>query len=173
MPKKFVSENTKAVAARARKEAVKTEQKKQQRKAEQEQKRQQTLEKKTLTKQAYEEEMNQLACSSAKAPPTTKLTQAAINARKQAELMQYNQKQEFNVDEAIKVLSTDETLSAIDRHPEKRVKAAYAAFEEKRLPELKKDHPTFRMSQLKQLLKKEWQKSTENPLNQKIMSIVQ
>lgn len=41
------------------------------------------------------------------------------------------------------------------------------------LPRLKEEHPTFRLSQLKQLLKKEWQKSPDNPLNQKILSIIQ
>ncbi|KAJ3272597.1 hypothetical protein HDV01_005440 [Terramyces sp. JEL0728] len=44
----------------------------------------------------------------------------------------------------------------LDRHPERRQKAAYAAYEEKRLPVLK----------LKELLFKEWQKSPENPTNQ-------
>jgi hypothetical protein len=59
-----------------------------------------------------------------------------------------------------------------DRHPEKRLKAAYTAFEEKRIPQLKEEHPTLRLSQLKQLVKKEWQKSPENPLNQKIMATI-
>lgn len=68
-----------------------------------------------------------------------------------------------NVEEAIAVLE-DET-SPLDRHPEKRLKAAYAAFEERRLVELKVEKPTLRLSQLKQLLKKEWTKSPENPLN--------
>ena len=43
------------------------------------------------------------------------------------------------------------------------------AFEEKRLPQLKSEHPTFRLSQLKQLLRKEWMKSPENPLNQQLL----
>nr|CAD2168871.1 unnamed protein product [Meloidogyne enterolobii] len=81
-----------------------------------------------------------------------------------------------NVDEAIRVLrgSVDGASSSIsqDQHPEKRLKAAYATFEENRLPRLKEEHPTLRLSQLKQLLKKEWQKSADNPLNQKIMNII-
>ena len=52
-----------------------------------------------------------------------------------------------------------------DRHPEKRMKAAYLAFEERRLVEFKLEYPTLRMSQLKQMIFKEWQKSSENPLN--------
>lgn len=54
----------------------------------------------------------------------------------------------------------------VDRHPEKRMKAAFTAFEEVQLPILKKQNPTLRLSQLKQMLKKEWMKSPENPLNQ-------
>lgn len=53
----------------------------------------------------------------------------------------------------------------VDKHPEKRLKAAYAAFEERRLRELKEANSTLRLSQLKQLIFKEWQKSPENPLN--------
>ena len=64
-------------------------------------------------------------------------------------------------------LSVKDSSSAVDMHPEKRVKAAYAAFEEIRLPVLKKENPNMRLSQLKQILKKEWQKSPDNPLNQR------
>ena len=78
------------------------------------------------------------------------------------------------VEQAIEVLKAAEGGPSVaqDRHPEKRLKAAYTAFEEKRLPQLKAEHPTLRLSQLKQLLKKEWLKSPENPLNQKIMDII-
>lgn len=62
--------------------------------------------------------------------------------------------------------------TSVDIHPEKRVKAAYASFEKERLSQLKIEHPTFRLSQLRQILKKEWQKSSNNPLNQKIMNII-
>lgn len=54
-----------------------------------------------------------------------------------------------------------------DRHPEKRMKAAYAEFEESRLPSVKQENPNMRLSQLKQILKKEWMKSPLNPMNQK------
>lgn len=54
----------------------------------------------------------------------------------------------------------------IDRHPERRVKAAFAAYEERRLPELKKEQPGLRMQQMKNILFKEFQKSPENPMNQ-------
>ena len=54
-----------------------------------------------------------------------------------------------------------------DRHPEKRLKAAYTAYEEINLPRLKQENPNLRLSQLKQMLKKDWMKSPENPLNQR------
>jgi hypothetical protein len=47
------------------------------------------------------------------------------------------------------------------------MKAAYAAFQEERLLELKAEHPNMRLSQVKQLLWKEWLKSPKNPVNQK------
>ncbi len=52
-----------------------------------------------------------------------------------------------------------------DRHPEKRMKAAYDAYEAENLPKLKQQHPSLRLSQLKQLMKKEWMKAPENPFN--------
>jgi hypothetical protein len=58
----------------------------------------------------------------------------------------------------------------VDRHPEKRLKAAFTAFEEKNMSRIKSENPTLRMSQLKQILRKEWIKSPENPLNQQMAS---
>ncbi|XP_051508938.1 coiled-coil domain-containing protein 124-like isoform X2 [Myxocyprinus asiaticus] len=69
------------------------------------------------------------------------------------------------IEDAIAVLSTKEDL---DRHPERRLKAAYATFEEANMPRLKMENPNMRLSQLKQQLKKEWTKSPENPLNQRV-----
>uniref|UniRef100_A0A673LWG6 Coiled-coil domain containing 124 n=1 Tax=Sinocyclocheilus rhinocerous TaxID=307959 RepID=A0A673LWG6_9TELE len=69
------------------------------------------------------------------------------------------------IEDAIAVLSTKEDL---DRHPEHRMKAAYAAFEEANMARLKMENPNMRLSQLKQQLKKEWTKSPENPLNQRV-----
>eukprot|EP00002_Diphylleia_rotans_P019632 TRINITY_DN3794_c0_g1_i1.p1 TRINITY_DN3794_c0_g1~~TRINITY_DN3794_c0_g1_i1.p1 ORF type:complete len:268 (+),score=84.29 TRINITY_DN3794_c0_g1_i1:50-853(+) len=51
-----------------------------------------------------------------------------------------------------------------DRHPERRARAAHAAFEERRMKELKEEMPTARLSQLKEIIWKEWQKSPENPI---------
>lgn len=52
-----------------------------------------------------------------------------------------------------------------DRHPEKRMKAAYKAFEAENMKRIKAENPTMRMSQWKQILHKDWTKSPENPIN--------
>lgn len=69
-----------------------------------------------------------------------------------------------SVTEAIAILSVNDP--AEDKHPERRMKAAFAAFEERNMPRIKDENPTLRLSQLKQILKKEWMKSPENPFNQ-------
>ncbi len=71
------------------------------------------------------------------------------------------------VDEALKLLAvSDSGGAATDRHPERRAKAAYNAFEAARLPILKAENPSLRLSQLKQMIFDEWKKSPENPMNQ-------
>ncbi|XP_042271749.1 coiled-coil domain-containing protein 124 [Thunnus albacares] len=69
------------------------------------------------------------------------------------------------IEDAIAVLSTGP--EELDRHPERRMKAAFASYEEANMPRLKKENPNMRLSQLKQQLKKEWMKAPENPLNQR------
>ena len=49
------------------------------------------------------------------------------------------------------------------------MKAAYDTYEAEYLPKLKQEHPSLRLSQLKQLLKKEWMKAPENPFNKPTM----
>lgn len=53
----------------------------------------------------------------------------------------------------------------IDRHPERRFKAAYAAFEARRLPEIETEYPGLRKQQRVEIVKKEFEKSDENPFN--------
>ncbi|XP_033334423.1 coiled-coil domain-containing protein 124 [Megalopta genalis] len=205
MPKKFVGENSKAIAARARKAAVKEAEttrkaleaeekawqdddkqllKKKQRQKEQEKKRQQQLEKKAEAKALLEKEManikvggKQPAAKITRAEivvATEKRSQAAMKKKEEEKPIEENlnrltieEETAHGIDEALTILSTKD--SEIDRHPEKRVKAAYASFEEKMMPIIKEQNPTLRLSQLKQILKKEWMKSPENPLNQKLM----
>ncbi|KAH3661529.1 hypothetical protein OGAPHI_006377 [Ogataea philodendri] len=67
---------------------------------------------------------------------------------------------------ALSLLKNDAVgAKEIDRHPERRFKAALAAYTERRLPEFKKENPGLRKQQLEQLIYKEFQKSDENPMN--------
>lgn len=205
MPKKFVGENSKAVAARARKAAAKEAEntkkaleaeekawhdddkqllKKKQKQEEIDRKRQQQLEKKAEVKALLEKEMATIKIGGKQ--PVSKTTRAEIVAATEKRNQVAMKKKEdekpieenlnrltiegetaHGIDEALSVLSTKE--QEIDRHPEKRVKAAYASFEERMMPIIKDQNPTLRLSQLKQILKKEWMKSPENPLNQKLL----
>ncbi|XP_014488860.1 PREDICTED: coiled-coil domain-containing protein 124 [Dinoponera quadriceps] len=206
MPKKFVGENSKAVAARARKAAAKEAEnikkaleaedrawqdddkqllKKKQKQEEVEKKRQQQLEKKAEAKAMLEKEMANIKVGGKQ--PASKVTRAEIVAitekRNQVAMKKKEDEKPIEeninritlegemahgIDEALSVLSSKDP--EIDRHPEKRMKAAYANFEEKMMPVIKEQNPTLRLSQLKQILRKEWMKSAENPLNQKLQN---
>ncbi|EPE08683.1 hypothetical protein F503_04270 [Ophiostoma piceae UAMH 11346] len=76
------------------------------------------------------------------------------------------------IDNALDALAIDNTsgsaAGAIDRHPERRFKAAYAAFEERRLAEMDEDGTSkgLRLNQRKDKIRKEFEKSPDNPFNQ-------
>eukprot|EP01063_Lacrimia_lanifica_P035784 TRINITY_DN690_c1_g1_i1.p2 TRINITY_DN690_c1_g1~~TRINITY_DN690_c1_g1_i1.p2 ORF type:complete len:222 (+),score=150.45 TRINITY_DN690_c1_g1_i1:57-722(+) len=53
---------------------------------------------------------------------------------------------------------------AEDMNPERRMKAAHAAFDKKMMPILKADNPGLKRTQLKEMCWKLWNKSPENPL---------
>lgn len=202
MPKKFVGENSKAVAARARKAAAKEAEntkkaleaeekawkdddkqvlKKKQRQEELEKKRQQQLEKKAEVKALLEKEMATIKVGGKQ--PAAKITRAEIVAatEKRNQVATKKKEEEKPIEENLNRLTIegetahgiDEALSILsstkDRHPEKSLKAAFASFEERMMPIIKEQNPTLRLSQLKQILKKEWMKSPENPLNQKLL----
>ncbi|KAL9110093.1 MAG: hypothetical protein Q9227_005286 [Pyrenula ochraceoflavens] len=54
----------------------------------------------------------------------------------------------------------------IDRHPERRYKAAYAAFEARRMPEIMEENPGLKKNVREERCRKEFDKSPENPFNQ-------
>ncbi|KAK4689252.1 hypothetical protein P7C73_g854, partial [Tremellales sp. Uapishka_1] len=54
----------------------------------------------------------------------------------------------------------------IEKHPERRFKAAFEAYLERELPILKEDHPGLRQNQMRDILFKQFQKAPENPFNQ-------
>lgn len=73
------------------------------------------------------------------------------------------------IDNALDALSlTTGDATKIDKHPERRFKAAYAAFEERRLREMDEDGSGqgLRQNQKKEKIRKEFERSPENPFNQ-------
>lgn len=74
------------------------------------------------------------------------------------------------IDNALDALSltADSSTSKIDKHPERRFKAAYAAFEERRLTEMDADGTGqgLRQNQKKDKIRKEFEKHEDNPFNQ-------
>jgi len=70
-----------------------------------------------------------------------------------------------SVDEAIAQMTIAESLP-VDKHPEKRLKASFKAFEEAELPRLKEEKPGLTHTQYKDMIWKLWKKSPDNPLNQ-------
>ncbi|KAG6900357.1 hypothetical protein C0993_011988 [Termitomyces sp. T159_Od127] len=59
--------------------------------------------------------------------------------------------------------SIGQQAAGIERHPERRFKAAFEAYQERELPKIKIEHPGLRLQQYKDLLYKQFQKSPENP----------
>ncbi|CAG2113313.1 unnamed protein product [Medioppia subpectinata] len=162
---------------------------KQNRKEEKEKKKIEVLERKATNKAAYEEEMSALKSKKAAEDKAAKVSRFEINETidRQNQTKQTVKKvdsiddksleenvnrlvaEEDNarsVEDAIALLSTNEP--ELDRHPEKRLKAAFTAFEAQHLDRIKAENPNLRLSQLKQILKKDWMKSPDNPLNQRI-----
>jgi len=66
------------------------------------------------------------------------------------------------IDDAINKLGDGQ----IDKHPEKRARAAFQRYLDEQMPLLKAENPTFKRSQLLDLIHKNWKKAPENPFNQ-------
>ncbi|KAF2400466.1 DUF1014-domain-containing protein [Trichodelitschia bisporula] len=70
------------------------------------------------------------------------------------------------IDNALDALSlTGSANDSVDRHPERRFPAAYKAYEERRLEEMK-DEKGLRRQQRIELIRKEFEKHPDNPYNQ-------
>ncbi|KAJ9704606.1 hypothetical protein PVL29_002930 [Vitis rotundifolia] len=69
------------------------------------------------------------------------------------------------VEDAIAQMSVSDNLP-VDKHPERRLKALFKAFEEAELPKLKEEKPGLTHTQYKDMIWKLWKKSPDNPLNQ-------
>jgi hypothetical protein len=84
--------------------------------------------------------------------PDSKSTLSALNAT--------------GIDDALDALAlTKGDKDKIDRHPERRFKAAYNAFEERRLDEMKDEKGLRRQQKIDQI-RKEFEKHPDNPFNQ-------
>ena len=72
------------------------------------------------------------------------------------------------IDDALDALAltSDGKAVIVDRHPERRFKAAYAAYKDHRLPEVKEEYKGLRLNQMIELIKKEFDKHPDNPFNQ-------
>jgi hypothetical protein len=70
-----------------------------------------------------------------------------------------------NALDALSLATGGAASEAIERHPERRFRAAYAAFEARRLEEMREDR-SLRRQQKVDLVRKEFEKSPENPFNQ-------
>ncbi|KAI9867621.1 MAG: hypothetical protein M1813_008421 [Trichoglossum hirsutum] len=72
------------------------------------------------------------------------------------------------IDNALDALSLTASSAhdKVDRHPERRFKAALAAYEARRMPEVEAENRGLRMQQRKELIRKEFEKAPENPFNQ-------
>ncbi|KAJ7932655.1 DUF1014-domain-containing protein [Mycena leptocephala] len=65
--------------------------------------------------------------------------------------------------------SVGQQAAGIERHPERRFKAAFEAYQERELPIARKEHPGLRLQQYKDMLFKQFQKAPENPFNQTVV----
>ncbi|KAL8820937.1 MAG: hypothetical protein Q9223_000954 [Gallowayella weberi] len=73
------------------------------------------------------------------------------------------------IDNALDALSLTSGASAsaqVERHPERRFKAAYAAYEARRMPEVEEEMKGLRRQQRVDVIRKEFERSPENPFNQ-------
>ncbi|TRM55494.1 hypothetical protein BD626DRAFT_525368 [Schizophyllum amplum] len=66
--------------------------------------------------------------------------------------------------------SVGSRAAELERHPERRFKAAFEAYKEREMPIARKEHPGLRLQQYQDLLYKQFQKSPENPFNQAMLS---
>ncbi|KAB8349492.1 hypothetical protein FH972_023518 [Carpinus fangiana] len=73
-----------------------------------------------------------------------------------------------NALDALSLANSSGTNDKIDRHPERRFKAAYTQFEERRLDEMKDEKGLRRQQKIDQI-RKEFEKHPDNPFNQALI----
>ncbi|KAK1304917.1 hypothetical protein QJS10_CPB11g02085 [Acorus calamus] len=77
-----------------------------------------------------------------------------------------------SVEEALAKMNVSDALPS-DRHPERRLKASFKAFEEAELLKLREEKPGLTLTQYRDMIWKLWKKSPDNPLNQLIISFIE
>ncbi|KAM0798052.1 hypothetical protein BDR22DRAFT_809667 [Usnea florida] len=121
-----------------------------------------------------------LAAEEKDARPTPKNSKTATKKTKGLDLSSLDDEPSSSISKANPALNAtgiDNALDAlsltsanpsekIDRHPERRFKAAYAAYEARRMPEVEEEHQGLRKKQREDLIRKEFERSPENPFNQ-------
>ncbi|ORY31248.1 hypothetical protein BCR39DRAFT_527112 [Naematelia encephala] len=72
--------------------------------------------------------------------------------------------------EVVNAKTDKQTLGAkaglIEQHPERRFKAAFEAYLEREMPNIREEHPGLRQNQYRDKLYKQFEKAPENPFNQ-------
>jgi len=165
---------------------------KEERKRQQEEKKHQEAERKKANRDALAQEDQALTKAYAKNLPVPKVTQAEIAKRKQIEELAAKKREDQDKQEELQLQENINRVIALEREehgqnyvearslddavghmaalglttPDKKPKVTYAAYEEKNLPDLRAENPTLKLSQVKELMWKQWQKSPENPMNQ-------
>ncbi|KAG0265003.1 hypothetical protein DFQ27_000878 [Actinomortierella ambigua] len=147
-----------------------------------EQKRQEQLARKKEAQKLLEEEEKGIKSKAPKAvrgeeKKAVKKTVKAEASTKEVKVVE--ELSASNIDDALDLLSLTGTGATgsgtnvttgkgkdIDRHPERRFKAAFAAYMDRELPRLKEEHPGLRQQQMHDMLYKQFQKSPDNPFNQ-------
>ncbi|ORY63168.1 uncharacterized protein BCR38DRAFT_458392 [Pseudomassariella vexata] len=107
------------------------------------------------------------------APKNAKSAQKKTSGRGTLDLSQLDESlpalNASGIDNALDALGVaGNSQDKVEKHPERRFKAAYAAFEERRLDEMDTDGSGagLRLNQRKERIRKEFEKSPENPFNQ-------
>ncbi|KAF2365407.1 Coiled-coil domain-containing protein 124 [Trinorchestia longiramus] len=165
--------------------------KKNQRKEEREKKKLEEAQRKQEIKLLAQQEEASIQSSAGKPAPTPKVTRFQVQQQRQHadavaaakavnaaptpnDLLVENTNKLVDVVSASGVDEAIKALSVNGAGPEggERVSmaAAFRAFEDQNMPRLKKENPTLKLSQLKQRLRKEWQRSPDNPLIQARLS---
>ncbi len=129
---------------------------------------------------AFERQMLAEAKAARKKQAAKKKAAQAAGAVVEVDLLQPNQNKARGAGELLEASTLEGAMSvldlatksggggaaaagAVDRHPERRAKAAFAAFKERMTTEIRAEQPGLKKSQIDERIWKLWQKSEENP----------